>query len=217
MGKPVKRGGKKRAGKKGWRKHKRVVVNKALQPIPQRYICKMKYAEDVTSDALFGLYRFNLNSIWDPNRTGTGHQPYAFDTLASLYNRYRVISCGYRITSPSSSATRQVGCIPTNEPVTFATFAELKENPRSKYVTQMPGGNTQVIKGKVYIPSLVGRTKSQYMADDRYQALTTTDPNELAILNIFTANQLGAAQQADINVLLEYTVEFFDIKPLAQS
>jgi len=74
-----------------------------------------------------------------------------------------------------------------------------------------------MVKSSVYLPSLVGRSKAQYMADDRYQALTTSDPNELAILNIFTANQLGVPQQADINVLLEYTVEFFDVKPLAQS
>lgn len=209
---------RRKANRKYKRKGGRMInVNKALQPIPQRYICKMKYAEDVTSDALNGRYQFNLNSVWDPNRTGVGHQPYAFDTLASLYNRYRVISCGYRITSPSGTVTRQFGCIPTNESVSFSTFAELKENPRAKYVTQMNGGNAQIVKGKVYLPSLVGRSKAQYMADDRYQAMTDNSPNEQAILSIFTANQLGAPTASDINVLLEYTVEFFDVKPLVQS
>lgn len=196
---------------------KTVNVNSALQPIPQRYICKMKYAEDVTTDGLTGMYRFRLNSVFDPNLTGVGHQPYAFDQLATLYNRYRVISCGWRITSPSSTANRQVGAIPSNEAVSFATFAELKENPRAKYVTQMLGGDAQLIRGKVYIPSLVGRTKQQYMADDRYQAEVTSNPAEAAVLNILAANQTGIPVASDVNIILEYTVEFFDVKPLTQS
>lgn len=218
-GKP--RGGKRKMWKRKPRVPRRqartVNVNSALQPIPQRYICKLKYAEDVTTDGLTGTWRFNLNSLFDPNQTGTGHQPYGFDQLATLYNKYRVISCGWRITSPSSTANRQVGAIPANEAVSFATFAELKENPRAKYVTQMLGGNAQMIRGKSYLPSLVGRTKAQYMADDRYQAFTTGSPAELAILNILTANQTGVPVASDVNILLEYTVEFFDVKPLAQS
>lgn len=198
-------------------RRKTVNVNTSLQPISQRYICKMKYAEDVTTDGLTGMYRFNLNSIFDPNRTGVGHQPYGFDQLATLYNRYRVIACGWRITSPSSTANRQVGAIPSNESISFGTMAELKENPRAKYVTQMLGGDPQLIRSKVYLPSLVGRSKSQYMADDRYQAETNSNPGELAILNILTCNQTGGPVPSDVNIILEYTVEFFDVKPLSQS
>lgn len=193
------------------------LVNNALQPIPQRFVVKMKYAEDVFTNAS-GLFTFNLNSVFDPNRTGGGHQPYSFDQLATLYNRYRVISCSWRVTAPSSTGTVQLGCIPTNEPITPATFAELKENPRTKYVIQHVGGNVQLCKGRSYIPSLVGRTKAQYMADDRYQATVLTDPAELAVLNIMAANNGGVGINAQVlNVLLEYTVEFFDVKPLAQS
>lgn len=206
-----------RARKGGKKQRKTVNVNRALQPIPQRYICKMKYAEDVSTDGLTGRYMFNLNSVFDPNRTGTGHQPYAFDTLSSLYNRYRVISCGWRVTSPTSSTVLQTGCMPANEQVTMGSFAELKENPRAKYFTQNPGGQALVLSGKTYLPSLVGRTKQQYMADDRYQADVASSPAELAVLNLFVANSTGTFITAPINVLLEYTVEFFDVKPLAQS
>lgn len=194
-----------------------VNVNRALQPIPQRYICKLKYAEDIYANPSGG-YAMNLNSIYDPNRTGVGHQPYGFDQLATLYNRYRVISCGWRITAPSSTGTVQLGTLPANEALTILQFSELKENPRAKYVIQHVGGNVQTVSGKVYIPSLVGRTKQQYLADDRYQATVTSDPAELAVLNIFAANNGGVGINGQVmNVLMEYTVEFFDIKPLAQS
>lgn len=56
------------------------------------------------------------------------------------------------------------------------------------------------------------------MADDRYQSEVTGDPNELAILNLqtFGANDV-AIGGVQVQVLMEYTVEFFDIKSLAQS
>ena len=73
------------------KKRPTVNVNRSLQPFAQRYIAKMKYSEQlkVTGPAGGGLaaYRFNLNSIFDPNRTGFGHQPYGHDQLAGLYNR----------------------------------------------------------------------------------------------------------------------------------
>lgn len=193
-------------------------VNTSLQPVPQRYICKMKYSETVASD-MFGNFHFNLNSIFDPNRSGVGHQPYGHDTLATLYNRYRVINCSYRIQAMLASNVTpvQVGAIPANEVLSFSTISELRENPRSRYITQNPGADVKTLSGNVYIPSLMGRTKVQYMTDDRYQAQIGVSPSELAILNIFSASPGDAAVAQTIQVLLEFTVEFFDIKHLAQS
>lgn len=196
------------------------LTNRALQPVAQRYFCKMKYSESVTSDAN-GHFYFNLNSIFDPNRSGIGHQPYGRDTLATLYNRYRVIACGYRIQvlrNPADSLTIGLGAIPANEQLLFAGFDEIRENPRAKYVVSVPTANMPVLSGKVYIPSLVGRTKSQYMADDRYQAQENASPQELAILNILTANAGGIPLSGyPISIVLEYTVEWFDVKHLTQS
>jgi len=196
-----------------------VNVNRALQPIPQRYICKLKYADTVTTDAA-GIFRFNLNSLFDPNRSGVGHQPYGYDTLATLYNRYRVISCGWRAQIPitaSSGLSAGLGAMPANEDLSFANFSELRENPRAKYIVQNPGADAVVLRGKTYIPSLVGRNKSQYMADDRYQAPVNASPPELAVLNFYGAAGNDAPAAITFQVVLEYTVEFFDIKHLSQS
>lgn len=190
---------------------------KSLNPIAQRYICKMKYAQTVSSDG-FGRYAFNLNSIYDPDRTGGGHQPYGHDTFETMYNRYRVISCSYRILAPKNDATLQLAVQPANEVLAPTTAAEMKENPRSRYITQSPGGQVVPLSGKVYIPSLVGRTKSQYMSDDRYQAQFGVNPAELAILNLIATSGADVAVVGNpLHVELVYTVEVFDIKHLAQS
>ena len=40
---------------------------------------------------------FNMNSIYDPDYTGTGHQPFFRDMWASQYDYYAVLSCDYHI------------------------------------------------------------------------------------------------------------------------
>jgi len=209
---------RKKAMPRRHRRSKGLLVNKSLQPIAQRYICKMKYCETVTTGGT-GAYQFNLNSIFDPNRTGVGHQPYGHDQLQTLYNRYRVISCGYRIQGVQAynSIPIQVAAHPANEIVTPTTISEAKENPRTKYMTISPGAPAAYLSGKVYLPSLVGRNKAQYMADDRYQATFGTSPGELAILNIKTQTLSDVDTSFTLNVLLEYTVEVFDVNSLAQS
>lgn len=203
------------------RKAKRTTatINRALQPVAQRYICKMKYAEQITTSGL-GAYAFNLNSIFDPNRSGVGHQPYGFDTLSTMYNRYRVIAVGWRCTMPAATdgVNQFLAAFPANEVVTFTDLGACIENPRVKYIEQgTAGSEIRRLTGKSYLPSLVGRTRAQYMADDRYQADVTSSPLELAVLNLFTSAANGVPRPSSVNILLEYVVEFFDIKHLPQS
>lgn len=203
------------------RRRNTVNVNRALSPIPQRYITKMKYANTVLTDAN-GNFILNLNSLVAPQQTTMtgGHQPYGFDQLAGLYNRYRVIACGWRVQAANATSVTQFACMPGNSLSTFtpANFSLLKETSRAKYVTQMPGGNAQTISGKSYLPSLAGRSKSEYMADDRYQSDVLSSPAEALELLIKTVSVIDAPIAGfGVNILLEYTVEFFDIKQLTQS
>lgn len=205
-----------------------VNVNRALQPFAQRYITKMKYSESFQitgpSTAGFATQRFNLNSIYDPNRTGLGHQPYGHDNLAALYNRYRVIKCDYVISgialgNTSGNMYSLLAALPSNEEYGIASVAEAQEHPRCKFITQAPDAALKVLRGSVYIPSLVGRSKAQYMADDRYQAQFGSSPNELAILNVYAGLLNGGFEttQFTLNITLTYTVEVFDVKSLPQA
>lgn len=223
---PRKSGRKMRAYKKRMNMRKKrstVNVNRALAPIAQRYLTTLKYAETYAPGNASGQspWRINLNSIHDPNRSGIGHQPYGHDTLATLYNRYRVISCSYVVSVYSANgATLQLAALPANEEFAGPSISDYRENPRCKFLVQTPGAPLKVLKGKVYLPSLCGRTKQQYMADDRYQAQFGSNPAELAVLNIntqqFNESDITSAQ-VTYQLTLKYVVECFDLKNLGQS
>lgn len=214
------------------RGRKTVNVNRALTPFAQRYITKMKYAEvrTVSGPTSGGLvqYNFRLNSIFDPNLTGVGHQPYGHDQLADLYNRYRVYRVDYAISALNTDGATNysvIGVVPANEQIsTFIGVSDIMESPRAKYITQAPNAALKVLKGSVSLASLAGRTKSQYMSDDRYQAEFLANPAESLILNILAGTITGTGgtggtgtNTMNLSISLVYHVECFDVRQQVQS
>lgn len=219
---PGRRKNQKRVNRRRMRRYRRkprtTLVNRSLQPFPSRYITKLKYSGAFVLNVGNNYSQtMNLNSVYDPDRTNLGHQPYGYDQITPLYNRYRVISCSYVINAYSGSTPIRYACLPCNETPPINNLSELCENPRARFKLQYPGGNTTSIIGKSYLPALVGRNKTQYMADDRYQATVVNNPAELALLYITAQSMADAATDVNLTVTLEYTVEFFDAHPLDQS
>lgn len=205
--------------------YKTLSLSRTLNPVAQRAIVKHKYAQSVrisTSGGVTGLYQFNLNSIFDPDRTGIGHQPYGRDQYAALYNRYRVFNCSYRITGIDVLNNQAVSlvAIPTNTvSVAYPDGATAREQPRAKYIVQYPGAPAKVLQGNSYLPSLMGRTRAQYMADDNYQAQVGTNPGEFGLLNIVVSNVDDQAIPLVVACTVEmtFTVEWFDAITLPSS
>jgi len=68
----------------------------------------LKYCDVLTVNAPAGLAggaSYRANSIFDPDETGTGHQPMGYDTFALIYGVYCVLSSRMRITAVASGNT----------------------------------------------------------------------------------------------------------------
>lgn len=228
---PAAQAKKRRAGFKK-RKYRTVnITRSALNPIPQSMIAKHKYTDVIgvpLNGSSLAFQNFRLNSTYDPDftRSVSGHQPYGRDTYASLYNRYRVIGCGYNVSIVSSSAAGaiQVCAIPSNEDLTgsLTNISAAREQPRARYMLQAGAGNGAPIrnlKGYVSIPSLMGLTKTQYMANENAQAQNNANPTEAAILNLVVGSYAETTSTDTIymNVELTYVCEWFDPIILGQS
>lgn len=199
--------------------NKRVNVNRSLQPYSQRYLCRLKYNQTVVVNGTGCLeYQFNLNSIYDPDLSGTGHQPYGFDQLATVYNRYRVYKTVWRIQGVSKSTDYNLCTYPANDLVTVSNINRAAELPRA--ISKLVCLDTPTyLVGRISLPSLFGRTRYQYMSDDRYQSLVSANPSESAILRVFVQDTLGPVGNvsAILMITLIYYVELFDSNTLSQS
>ncbi len=78
----------------------RVARAKNQLVIPDRLYTKVKYTEllNVSTTATMSTYTFGGNCLHDPNITGAGHQPYGYDQLMTLYNKYTCFGSKIKVT-----------------------------------------------------------------------------------------------------------------------
>lgn len=84
-------------------KTKKLTVYRAPVAFPRVKISRHKYVEAFTlpagsSAGVLNSYSFNANDIYDPNASGTGHQPMYHDQMALFYQYYTVIASFIKVT-----------------------------------------------------------------------------------------------------------------------
>lgn len=132
-----------RRNKKKWRKKRRFTRRKRrfhkprkslpLNGFPTKIMVRHKYATTIGLDAPTGgiaTYSFRCNSMYDPDRTGIGHQSRGFDEFAVNYNHYTVVGSVIKAT-PIGPANRQ---LPTDAASCFGITIQSDDTfPYSNY------------------------------------------------------------------------------------
>lgn len=77
---------------------------------PAQCTVKLAYVDSISLDAIagpdsFAYYIFRANSAYDPDFTGTGHQPMGFDEYMKLYDHYQVKWSSIKVTNMPTQST----------------------------------------------------------------------------------------------------------------
>lgn len=171
-----------------------------------------------------------LNSLYDPNLTGTGHQPYGFDQLCSntgFYRSYLVHAARVKILACSIGGSAEVAvCWKYDVSEGFAAITGLTvdaatEAPMIGVGLLGASGNdrTFVKDMRIDMHRLFGVTKQQYANElTTYGAAYGANPTAAAFLHLAIGSYTATAgENASVQVLIEYDVEFFSSTQLAQS
>jgi hypothetical protein len=211
--------------RKTYRKKKkpyRSTMYKQISPTPfaNKLHTKINYSENLVHvpAAITHTYQYRLNSLYDSNLTGSGHQGYFYDQLANIYNRYRVTACKYRITFTNVNTPCRVGVVPTNNDIP-SDMDDLTVTPFNRHgiINAMTsGGKTELtLSGYVSLTKLLGEN----LADDRDQAITNANPSNVVPLNIMTESLDKSTTITTLNYIVEltYYCTFFDLIPISGS
>lgn len=196
-------------------------TNRALYGLPQTFTTKMRYVDNLalsSSNGAVGKYTFRMNSIFDPDLTGTGHQPMWHDQIAPQYLKYVVTGSKIIVTFQQIQSAMTAGAyygpvmcgltMDENASVS-STLTELQENQRSRYVclTRGDGGGS----GPKSLYSTYSPTKDLGKTDDddTVGASVGSNPSAQWFATVFVAD-LGVSTAATIiyTVEIEYTVRF---------
>lgn len=199
-------------------------------PFPLRKNCKLQYtATHILSTgavSVFGAEQtYRANSLYDPDQTGIGHQPYGFDTLATMYARYKVngVRLDLGLSDPSADGiVCGLSVRPKNGGSTLAglTMDVLREKP-GVFLWPINNSGRQEMKFTKYFPMdrLMGKTKSQFKAATEFvTSLCTNNPTDEAYLSLAVCDPRGTGGLTLIVfVRLTYYCTFYDRITLPQS
>jgi len=194
-------------------------------PLAPRLACQMQYVETVSLAGLPTIdYQWKINSLFDPNFTGTGHQPKGFDQIQELYQRYRVYNTHYKVSwsIPSAGFTNLLVCVvATNEASGFTSFSDATETANAQWMAignGYPLLTGHHLTGTVDLTKLNGKTRAAYESDDTTQALRNASPSEILHLHCVAASADGATNVAAyMTIQLTFDIEWSDPIALAQS
>lgn len=180
---------------------------------PDRYSCKLKYVQKVqfTGSITPSNQVFRLDSLFDPDLTGTGHQPRYFDQLAALYQRYLVTRCDWRlqfINANSNTATIAVAA--TDSDVSILPPDELAELTYSKrrVLGLNSGPARSTISGSMSLAELHGQPDRD--SDPDMYALVSASPQDQGFLTIGVNSMDGTTATVNVECTLIYHATFKD-------
>lgn len=202
-------------------------------PFPSKQSVKLTYSDlyfvTAGSSGTFGTEQgFRLNSLYDPDYVKTGHQPYFFDTLAAIYNRYMVRACTIDITFSDPTADGVVcACqVKPNSATGGVTnlAGQLIDAARERPNVVMgfcnnTGGQKCHIRRRFTIPEAEGIEQRHFEgAISQYSALVSANPTYTPYLQVAAACVDGAATPTvRYSLILTFEVDFWERTIVAQS
>jgi hypothetical protein len=166
------------------------------------------------------LFRFRLNGMYDPDVTGSGHQPYFFDQVKAVYLNYLVRTAHVNLTWSDPTAdgvwvgwSIHPGSTSNDDPSTLQ-LQDFLERPNFKVAPlNNTGAQTVTLRQSVPIHTVLGLSKIQYEGDvGTNGAAYNADPSSIVYLDIFlvdpTAN--ATARSVRISGVITYDCKFFN-------
>jgi len=122
-------------------------IYRTISYFPDSLRIVMRYNQVFTwTGAAAVVQAFRGNSVYDPDRTGTGSQPMYYDQLSSIYNKYVVLGARCTLTVANASGNSvNVNVFPSKDTTFAGAMYDRNQQPRASYGVVSPnsGANNQ--------------------------------------------------------------------------
>ncbi len=207
-------------------------VGTAAAPFPMRWDTKLVYGVNVTlttagSVALGTYYRFRLNSLYDPDVTGTGHQPYQYDQLTAIYQNYIVKGCYVDLTFTDPTAdgvwvgwSWHSSDSSNDDPSTLLLDAMLERPNFTCYPLNNTGAQSATVRQYFDMPTCFGQTRTEYFGDlTTHASAYNNNPSKGIHLDVFLCDPTAnvGTRSVRISGRLVFDAQFYNYLAPAQS
>lgn len=186
--------------------------------MPNKLATKLRYVGqstiNPTTGGVAGVYVLNAIGLFDPDISGTGHQPRGFDELMTMYNHYQVVGGKVTVTfahqNNATNVNQYVG-IALKDGITPYTNPNDYLEGRNVVSTVLPANTTQphtrTLSKTFSLRKFFGVTKP--LSSNQWRGNESTNPNDGAYYHLFVAPVLGATDEPAITAT--WRMEFFTV------
>lgn len=173
-------------------------------PVPPRKRFTLKYSETFPPIGLtVGIagiggteLLYGLNSLFDPNISGTGHQPFYYDQMIACgYTMYKVEKVSIKVEAVSATNTYtgvmvQVDAWPgTTGQLQGVSWTGAKERPNTWWLRpEVKDGVQSMTIEHLPLHMIQGLTMDEYNKDPAYHAAVSAQPTKIPFLRISAMN-----------------------------
>lgn len=176
---------------------------------PKKITATHKYNEvlalNTGAAGLTNSVYYSCNGMYDPNVTGTGHQPYYFDQLGALYDQYVVIGAKIKLkfskTPLNTDHPTICGVLINDDASGNADINTLMENSNVRW-GMLSTGNPVLTLTKNW--SAKKNFGGSILGNNALAGTTGSNPNEVQNFQVFINSEQGAVQTG-IAVAIEIT------------
>jgi len=199
------------------------LVRELALGFPPRKRLTLKYSDtlEMASVGVTATQQYRVNSLYDPDSTGTGHQPRGFDqwcSAAGPYNKYRVLA--HRVVLRAMASTGSA-----NECQIVAGYSDLSTIPTNPYTGllnlstqgEMRGWKAallpinvpvQTMAFEAKISDIEGVLEKAILDEDNYSALYNAHPADVAWFSIQALCLGGSTGAIFVQVDQEFDIQF---------
>lgn len=183
--------------------------------------CQLGNVLNVGASGFPVTHVWSLNGIFDPNITGTGHQPIGFDELMPFYDHYCVIGARVRVTATNHdpNQAQTIALQIKDNDSTSVLLTQAIENGLVNYKTLGRAGTaagTKTLTTMINTSKFFGR---KVLQGTKYQGTISANPEDGVYLHVIVS---PADQSTDLGsvfytIEIEYVAILTEPKVLGQS
>lgn len=199
---------------------------------PTRLRRTLQYVDNYLLSSVAGsivTQQWKVNSMFDPDLTGTGHQPRGFDQLCTTsgpYAKYRVLAVrisGEALSTNDATMTlingfSDLATIPTVPGGGIGSISGTSELPGWTALFIPPAGAPVArFAQAARISEIEGVSESAVLSEDNYSATSVADPADLAYFTVKMQAENSGNGAANLLIRFEFDVQFEEPILLAAS
>jgi len=201
-----------------------------LHPFPPSWNGKLRFSvqgslSSTTSGACGTEWVFRLNSLYDPDFTYTGHQPYGYDQLSAIYGQYVVNAVDVEIlaTDPTADGAALCAVVQPSQASTTVSGKLPDQISEQEFgavgFINNTGGQKIAMRRTFQLHQVEGISRAQYDTQlSVYGAAVSANPSLSPWLRVALADMNGASGTVvRIMFNLVYHAKFYRRNVLAQS